>query len=190
MSDTPKNSSSQVRLPLFVALALAAGVLIGANSFKASPNNTAATAKGYLKFRDILSYIDRDYVDTVNIEELSDYAITQMLEKLDPHTAYIPASEMDMARSYLEGDFEGIGVEFNIFRDTVRVVTPLSGGPSEAVGLQAGDKILKVNGKEVLNVDEFRKEIEKAGTGNVKLEGMYPGFEGIFPYPLKLSDVE
>src|SRR5215213_8571917 len=100
MSDTPKNSHFQVRLPLFISLALAAGVLIGANSFKASPNNTASTAKGYLKFRDILSYIDRDYVDTVNIEELSDYAITQMLEKLDPHTAYIPASEMDVARSY------------------------------------------------------------------------------------------
>ncbi|MGV3502274.1 MAG: S41 family peptidase [Adhaeribacter sp.] len=152
MSDTPKNSPSQVRLPLFLALALAGGILIGANSFKASPNNTAATAKGYLKFRDILAYIDRDYVDTVNIEELSDYAITQMLEKLDPHTAYIPASEMDMARSYLEGDFEGIGVEFNIFRDTVHVVAPLSGGPSEAVGLQAGDKILKVDGKNIAGI--------------------------------------
>jgi carboxyl-terminal processing protease len=152
MSDTPKNSSFQVRLPLFLSLALAVGVLIGANSFKATPNNSAATAKGYLKFRDILSYIDRDYVDTVDIEALSDYAITQMLEKLDPHTAYIPASEMDMARSYLEGDFEGIGVEFNIFRDTVRVVTPLSGGPSEAVGLQAGDKILKVDGKNIAGI--------------------------------------
>lgn len=152
MSDTPKNSRFQVRLPLFISLALAAGMLIGANSFKASPNNTAATAKGYLKFRDILSYIDRDYVDTVNIEELSDYAITQMLEKLDPHTAYIPASEMDMARAYLEGDFEGIGVEFNIFRDTVHVVAPLSGGPSEAVGLQAGDKILKVDGKNIAGI--------------------------------------
>lgn len=152
MSDTPKNSPSQVRLPLFLALALAGGILIGANSFKASPNNTAATAKGYLKFRDILAYIDRDYVDTVNIETLSDYAITQMLEKLDPHTAYIPASEMDMARSYLEGDFEGIGVEFNIFRDTVHVVAPLSGGPSEAVGLQAGDKILKVDGKNIAGI--------------------------------------
>src|SRR5687768_14559102 len=141
MSEKPQNSPSQVRMPFLISLALAAGVLIGANSFQASNNNTVATAKGYLKFRDILSYIDRDYVDSVNVEELSDYAITQMLEKLDPHTAYIPTSEMDMARSYLEGDFEGIGVEFNIFRDTVHVVAPLSGGPSEAVGLQAGDKI-------------------------------------------------
>ena len=130
MSDTPKNSLFQIRLPIFIALSLAAGILIGANSFKASPNNAQRTAKGYLKFRDILSYIDRDYVDTVNVEELSDYAITKMLEKLDPHTAYIPASEMNIARSYLEGDFDGIGVEFNIFRDTIYVVSALSGGPS------------------------------------------------------------
>ena len=97
--------------------------------------NAQATAKGYLKFRDILSYIDRDYVDSVNVEDLSDFAINKMLEKLDPHTAYIPASDMEMAHSYLEGDFEGIGVEFNIFRDTIQVIAPLSGGPSEAVGI-------------------------------------------------------
>ena len=91
-------------------------------------------------------------MDTVNIEELSDYAISKMLEKLDPHTAYIPADEMAMARSYLEGDFEGIGVEFNIFKDTIYVITPLSGGPSEAAGIQAGDKIIKVDGETVAGI--------------------------------------
>ncbi|PSR53678.1 peptidase S41 [Adhaeribacter arboris] len=149
MSEKFKNSSFQVRLPLFLGLALAVGILIGANGFRPSGNNPQGTAKSYLKFRDILSYIDRDYVDTVNVEELSDFAINKMLEKLDPHTAYIPASEMDVARSYLEGDFDGIGVEFNIFKDTVYIVAPLSGGPSEAVGLQAGDKIIKVDGKTI-----------------------------------------
>ena len=148
----PKNSAAQVRLPLYFSLFLAAGVLIGANGFKASGNNAQATAKGYLKFRDILSYIDRDYVDSVDVEDLSDLAIGKMLEKLDPHTAYIPASEMNIARSYLEGDFEGIGVEFNIFRDTIQVVAPLIGGPSETVGIEAGDKILKVDGKNVAGV--------------------------------------
>ncbi|MFD2246522.1 S41 family peptidase [Pontibacter ruber] len=146
------NSLFQVRLPLFIAMALTVGVLIGANTFSPSTTNPQSTAKGYLKFRDILSYIDRDYVDTVNIEELSDYAITKMLEKLDPHTSYIPADELAMARSYLEGDFEGIGVEFNIFNDTIYVITPLSGGPSEAAGIQAGDKILKVDGENVAGI--------------------------------------
>lgn len=148
-----RNSPFQIKLPLFIALALTVGVLIGATTFSPSATNPQGMAKSYLKFRDILSYIERDYVDTVDIEELSDYAITKMLEKLDPHTAYIPADEMEMARSYLEGDFEGIGIEFNIFKDTIYVVTPLSGGPSEAAGLMAGDKIIKVDGETVAGVD-------------------------------------
>ncbi|MBC5774402.1 S41 family peptidase [Pontibacter sp. KCTC 32443] len=147
-----RNTPIQIKLPLFIALALVAGVLIGANTFSPSTTNPQDTAKSYLKFRDILSYIDRDYVDTVNIEELANYGITKMLEKLDPHTAYIPADEMAMARSYLEGDFEGIGVEFNIFKDTIYVITPLSGGPSEAAGILAGDKIIKVNNETVAGI--------------------------------------
>ncbi|GEO02668.1 peptidase S41 [Adhaeribacter aerolatus] len=152
MGETSTNSTFQIRLPFFLALALAAGILIGSSSFRGSTQGAQATAKGYLKFRDILSYVDRDYVDSVNIEDLSDFAISSMLEKLDPHTTYIPAAEMDMARSYLEGDYEGIGVEFNIFRDTIHVIAPLSGGPAAAVGLQAGDKIIKVDGQNIAGV--------------------------------------
>ncbi|WP_181163815.1 S41 family peptidase [Pontibacter mangrovi] len=160
-----RNTPFQIKLPLFISLALVAGVLLGATTFSPSINNPQGTAKSYLKFRDILSYIDRDYVDPVNVEELTDYAIDKMLEKLDPHTAYIPAEELAMARSYLEGDFEGIGVEFNIFKDTIYVITPLSGGPSEAAGIQAGDKIIKVNGENV------------AGTG-IDNEGVFKRLRG------------
>ncbi|WP_199688429.1 S41 family peptidase [Pontibacter oryzae] len=150
--DKIRNSPFQIKLPFIIGMALVIGVLLGATTFSPSPNNPQGTAKSYLKFRDILSYIDRDYVDTVDIEELTDFAITEMLEKLDPHTAYIPADELAMARSYLEGDFEGIGIEFNIFKDTIYVITPLSGGPSEAAGIQAGDKIIKVNQENVAGI--------------------------------------
>ncbi|MFC5271310.1 S41 family peptidase [Adhaeribacter terreus] len=154
MADEIKNSKFQVRLPLLVAAAMAFGMLIGANSFKpTNSNNAASISKAYLKFRDILSYIDRDYVDSVNTDDLSDYAISKMLEKLDPHTAYIPAAEMQLANSYLEGDFDGIGVEFNIFQDTIYVIAPISGGPSESAGLQAGDKIVKVDGVNVAGIN-------------------------------------
>lgn len=159
MGETSTNSTFQIRLPFFLALALAAGILIGSSSFRGSTHGAQATAKGYLKFRDILSYVDRDYVDSVDIEDLSDFAISKMLEKLDPHTTYIPATEMDMARSYLQGDYEGIGVEFSIFRDTIHVIAPLSGGPAATVGLQAGDKIIKVDGSNVAGVGITTQDI-------------------------------
>ena len=88
-------------------------------------------------------------MDSVDTEELIDYSIKKMLEKLDPHTVYIPAKDVAAANMQLEGDFEGIGIEFSIFNDTLFVVTPLSGGPSEKAGLQAGDKIVSVD-KEII----------------------------------------
>ncbi len=188
-----QNSIFQIRLPLFIALALVVGVLIGATTFSPSTNNPQGTAKSYLKFRDILSYIDRDYVDTVNIEELSDFAITKMLEKLDPHTAYIPAKEMAMARSYLEGDFEGIGIEFNIFKDTIYVITPLSGGPSEAAGMQAGDKIIKVDGETVAgtgitNEGVFTKLRGPKGT-KVNLQVMRKDSKKLLPFTIQRNKI-
>lgn len=140
------NSKFYVRLPLLLAIAIAGGIFIGATMFGSS-GNINNIAKGYMKYREILTYIDRDYVDTINTEELVDYSIQKMLEKLDPHTVYIPAKDLQMARSQLEGDFDGIGIEFNIFKDTVYVVAPISGGPSEAAGLRSGDKIIEVDGK-------------------------------------------
>ncbi|MHA6249472.1 S41 family peptidase [Pontibacter sp. CAU 1760] len=188
-----RNSAFQIKLPLFVALGLAVGVLIGANSFSPSTNNPQGTAKSYLKFRDILSYIDRDYVDTVNIEELSDYAITKMLEKLDPHTAYIPADELAMARSYLEGDFEGIGIEFSIFNDTIYVISPLSGGPSETAGILAGDKIVSVNGEKVagigINNEGVFKRLRGPKGSKVELTVKREGTKKLLPFTLSRSKI-
>ena len=103
--------------------------------------------RGYTKYREVLQLIENNYVDSVNTDELVDYSIEKMLEKLDPHTAYMNPQDAIAARSQLEGGFDGIGVEFNIYKDTVYVVTPLAGGPSEAVGIQSGDKIIKVDDK-------------------------------------------
>lgn len=102
--------------------------------------------KSSSKFKEILTYIDRNYVDPVDVDSLTEYGISQMLEKLDPHTAYLPAKEAELAMSELQNGFDGIGVEFNIFNDTVYVVTPLSGGPSEEVGILSGDAIIEANG--------------------------------------------
>lgn len=146
-----QNTKSQIRLPLFISIAIAAGIFIGAN-MTSSTKGGSDLAKSLLKFREILNYVDRNYVDEVQTEELVEKAIVDMLEELDPHTAYIPAEEQEYSRSQLEGNFDGIGIEYNIFRDTIYVVAPLSGGPSERVGLLTGDKIIKVNDENVAGI--------------------------------------
>lgn len=146
-----QNTKAQIRLPLFLSIAIAAGIFIGAN-MASSTKSGSDLAQSLIKFREILNYVDRNYVDEVKTEDLVEKAITDMLEELDPHTAYIPAAEQEYSRSQLEGNFDGIGIEYNIFRDTIYVVAPLSGGPSERVGLLTGDKIIKVDEENVAGI--------------------------------------
>jgi len=146
-----KNSKYQVRLPLLLAVAVVAGIFIGATISESGPASTHALNNFY-KFREVLSYIQREYVDEVDTDELVESAIEGMLEDLDPHTVYIKAKDRELTNAQLEGEFEGIGIEFNIFKDTLYVVAPLSGGPSEKAGIQTGDKIIKVDGKDFAGV--------------------------------------
>jgi len=139
------NSKFSIRLPIIIALALAAGIQIGAKFF-GDQQMIGDVIKSSSKFKEILTYIDRSYVDVVDTDSLADYGITKMLEKLDPHTSYLPAAESELAMAELQNGFDGIGVEFSIFNDTVYVVTPLSGGPSEEVGILSGDAIIEANG--------------------------------------------
>ncbi|GAC1371642.1 MAG: S41 family peptidase [Hymenobacter sp.] len=125
------------------------GVLVANNPFRPTSENPDATARGYLRFKEILSYVDRDYADSVDTDALADYAVAQMLEKLDPHSVYIPARDREKTDSFLQSDFDGVGIEFNVFRDTMTVVAPLSGGPAEQAGVQPGDQVLSIAGQRV-----------------------------------------
>jgi carboxyl-terminal processing protease len=138
-----------LRQGAMLLLAMGCGVLVANNPFRPSSENPDATARGYLRFKEILSYVDRDYADSVDTEGLADYAVTQMLEKLDPHSVYIPARDRDKTDAFLQSDYDGIGIEFNVFRDTMTVVAPLSGGPAEQAGVQPGDQIMSLGGKRV-----------------------------------------
>jgi carboxyl-terminal processing protease len=155
-----KNPASIIRLPIIIAIALVGGIFIGAKMFN-SDTQVNDISKSANKFRDIISYINSEYVDTVNTDQLTEEAINKMLEKLDPHSVYIPPKDMDMAKAQLEGDFEGIGIEFTILKDTLYVVTPISGGPSEAVGLQSGDKIVMVDAKNIASVKLSTQDVFK-----------------------------
>ncbi len=158
-----QNSKYQVRLPIVLCLGLAAGVFVGASLN--TGKGTSDVNKDVQKFREILTQIKEEYVDTVNTSVLVDDAIQEILHKLDPHSSYIPVTERIAANEDLRGNFDGIGVEFNIFDDTIVVLTPLSGGPSEVLGIQGGDKIITVDGKNVAGVGITSAGVMKALKG-------------------------
>jgi carboxyl-terminal processing protease len=155
-----QNTKQQIRLPLVLSIGIVAGVLIGA-TIADKGSSGADLNKSLQKFREVLLHIDKNYVDEVDTEELVEDAITHMLTKLDPHSAYIPAKDKIAANEDLQGNFEGIGIEFNIFRDTIMVVSPLSGGPSEAVGIMSGDQIIKVGEEGVAGVGFTNRDVQK-----------------------------
>jgi carboxyl-terminal processing protease len=104
------------------------------------------------KLSSILNYISSEYVDTISIEDLTESTIPSILEELDPHSVYIPARDLTKFNEPLVGNFSGIGVQFNMVDDTVAIVNTIPNGPSEIVGIFAGDRIVKVNGRNVAGV--------------------------------------
>lgn len=101
------------------------------------------------------------YVDTINEDQLKQQAMEGMLKNLDPHSVYIPASDLQAVNEPLEGEFDGIGVEFSIFRDTILVVSAINGGPSQQAGIMSGDKIVKVNDKVVAGTKITNEQVMK-----------------------------
>src|SRR5690606_26428558 len=93
-----------------------------------------------LKYEEVLTYVSRMYVDDVDSEDLTNHAIVSMLEKLDPHTSFISREDVKDANQRIDGNFVGVGVRFQILKDTLIVVEAIPGGPSEKLGIRAGDK--------------------------------------------------
>src|SRR6478735_8829549 len=156
----PNNTKYQIRLPIILCIGLAAGVLIGASiSTKTSYGSSGGDSMSKLK--EVMGLIQHEYVDDPKTDELVEDAIQHILGKLDPHSAYISAKDREEANEDLRGNFEGIGIEFNIFHDTIVVVSPLGGGPSEAVGLRSGDKIVKVDDKVVAGINITNADVMK-----------------------------
>lgn len=108
---------------------------------------------GTFKFGRTLSLIDAFYVDSANLDELTEKAIVEVLKNLDPHSTYISAKDVKEMNEPLNGNFEGIGVQFNILHDSIIIVEPVAGGPSEKVGIRAGDRIITINGEKVTGIN-------------------------------------
>lgn len=146
------------------------------------------------KVDEMLSLIDEQYVDTINIDSITDEVMTDLVSKLDPHSVYIPAKDLEAVNSELEGSFSGIGVQFNIQNDTVMIVSVISGGPSEKVGLMAGDRIVKVNdtifaGKNVVSNEKVMKKLRGPKGTKVKLSVKRHGTKELLSYAITRGDI-
>ena len=146
-------------VPLIIAVSIVFGIIMGtffANRFAGNKLNIINSSSN--KLNDLLHVIDDQYVDTVNINTVVEDAMPKILEELDPHSTYISAKDAQTANDDLKGSFSGIGVQFTIRDDTVRISGIIKGGPSEKVGLLAGDKIISVDGKKYVGKEVTNEE--------------------------------
>lgn len=158
-----------VSIPILLSLILIFGIFLGSKlNFKDSESQSFFSAVKFNKLNALINYIEQEYVDDISRSELENKAIASLLQDLDPHSQYISAEELAAYNEPLEGNFEGIGIEFNIQKDTIVVVNVINGGPSEKAGILAGDRITHVDGVNVTgnitNQDVVKKLRGKKGS--------------------------
>lgn len=181
-------------MPIYTAIAIVVGVLIGnfyANHFsghKVSLINTSSN-----KLSDLLHIIGDEYVDSVSISDLVEKALPQILKELDPHSTYISAEEAEASMQDLKGSFSGIGVQFTIYDDTVRVVKVIEGGPSKRAGLLPGDRIVTIDdstfvGPDIDN-DETMKRLKGPENTSVRLGIVRAGSTKMLTYDIGRGSV-
>src|SRR5690554_5683487 len=140
----------KIYLPLWIGLALAVGVFVGSKlNFGDTPEKIFATNSKKDKLIRLIDYIDYEYVDNVNTDSIVDVTVNKILQNLDPHSVYIPKKEYAHNADDMRGNFIGVGISFYIYRDTIAVIRPVSGGPAEGAGIKSGDRILYADGKQL-----------------------------------------
>ena len=193
----PKYSRFKLYLPVILALVLTAGFLLGLYIRpKESQDQPKFFSIGFDRnnqLNNIISFIEEAYVDSVDRQALTEDAIHSLLENLDPHSAYIPARDFREMNDPLMGSFEGIGIEFNMISDTVVVINPIAGGPSEKAGIMPGDRIVEVEEEVIAGVNMSTNEIVKRLKGEkgttVHVEVMRPGVSEMLPFTLTRDEI-
>ncbi|MCX6237663.1 MAG: S41 family peptidase [Bacteroidia bacterium] len=181
-------------MPVFLAVAVIVGIFLGAklqSRMQLSTRTTPANSAGKVGL--IMNLIDENYVDTVDSKKIVEAAIPEMLKQLDPHTVYIPAKDMQEVSEEMSGNFSGIGVQFSIQNDTIMVIDVISGGPSQKLGIRAGDRIVKVNdsimaGVKVTNEKVLKKLRGEKGT-KVNVSIARKGFAELIPFEIKRGEI-
>jgi len=181
-------------LPVIVVVAIAAGIFLGV---KLQSRKQMVTRTMFInnanKIGSILNLVEKNYVDTVDSKKMIETAIPEILKQLDPHTVYIPAKDMQEVGEEMSGNFSGIGVQFSIQNDTIMVIDVISGGPSQKLGIRAGDRIVKVNdsimaGVKVTNEKVLKKLRGVKGT-HVKVGIARKGFGDLIAFDIVRGEI-
>ena len=185
-------------LPTLTVIGVALGIFIGASLSQKAAAQRIIYQNGswhleQSKVDRMLQLMESAYVDSINVDSITDEVMSELVQKLDPHSAYIPKEDLEMVNSELAGSFSGIGVQFTIQQDTVRIVAVIAGGPSEGVGVLAGDKLITVDdslfvGKKINNEKVMRTLRGEKGT-QVKLGIMRAGSPDMLYYNVTRGDI-
>ncbi|MGB8704942.1 MAG: S41 family peptidase [Gillisia sp.] len=185
---------TKIYLPLLLGIACAIGILIG-SKFNFAPTNDGLFASNSKKEKldRLIDYIDYEYVDDVNTDSIVDVTVNKILENLDPHSVYIPKQEYKSVTENMNGDFVGIGVSFYKVGDTVVVINPMEGGPSEKLGIKSGDRILYANNKQLfdknLSTDSLISQLKGEENSDVALTIFRKGVNKMLKFRLKRAKV-
>ncbi len=181
----PNNSKFNIILPIVISVSLVTGILIAEVLNKSNTSQSILIPQNKDKLNMVVDYVANEYVDEVSRDELAEIAIPKFLETLDPHTVYFTSDEAKAVEEELKGQFDGIGVQFNIYRDTVLVVNVIKGGPSEKYGLKDGDRIVAVNDSVIagigINNEEVMGHLKGIGGTKVELDVYRRGEEDLIP---------
>lgn len=186
MNNRLKNPS--VWMPLALAVALVAGMWIGSSFFNSRHSWNSRT-----KLDTILELIDKNYVDEIDTDSILEASFSGLMSHLDPHSVYIPASDLQSVNEELEGSFSGIGISFNMLGDTINVLEVISGGPSEKVGILPGDRIITINDSLVAGQKWENNKVMKHLRGPkgsiVRLGIKRPTAAELLPYEVTRDDI-
>lgn len=189
--------ANNIWLPFLFAATLAVGLFIGYRLQSKAPllirASEVAGSQENDKVEEVLRYIDARYVDEADTEQLAETAIRASLDALDPHSTYIDQETIASVKESMKGNFDGIGIEFLIVEDTITIVAPIPGGPSEQAGLRSGDQILMVEDSTVTGVYAFGIDpasLMKGPSGTeVTITVRRPGIAGLQTYTIKRAPI-
>ena len=173
----------------YTIVILVLGIVLGYQIQKTFSNDHLSDSIS--KFSDVLTYTEKYYMEDVDAPKLVEAAINGMLAKLDPHSVYIPANQLESVEESFRGDFEGIGIEYQVVNDTLTVVSSITGGPSEALGIMSGDRIVKIDDKSIIGItnEEVRKKLRGKAGSIVKVSIFRPGITVLQDYSIKRDKI-